>query len=140
MNIKEGRRQNHLLLYTALPLDLGVATASFALLGSSLPNHTPPHLNLTRPGSGCFPLEISPSEADIGVLPPGRSARAFVTVRNAECGTAISLRFESSCPCVSPAPCASREAVDRSSALTSDLVRASTLHLMAPEVGGPIVG
>ena len=60
MNIERGRGQNHLLSYAALPLALGVATAVFALLGSSLPNHIPSPFASDKAADPTFPARDQP--------------------------------------------------------------------------------
>ena len=66
----------------------------------------PPPSNLTRPGSGFFPLEINPNPVDLGTLAPGRSAQTTITLHN-PCPLMVSVdRIETSCQClrVGPAP------------------------------------
>jgi len=60
MNIKRVRRQNRLILCATLPLALGVATASLALLGSSLPNHNPPPRTSDKSVEPTFPARDQP--------------------------------------------------------------------------------
>jgi len=83
---------------------LGSLTAlSLALLGSTPPNQIPPPLKLASSTGPRFPLEISPDPISLGILDPGRSAVAKLTLRNSGSHPVIVAWVETSCPCLSVA-------------------------------------
>jgi len=104
MNTERGRGQNRVLLYASLPLVLGVATASFAILGSSLSNDTPPPLNPTSSENRHFPLEISPDPIDLDVVHEGEGIERPLSLRNTRDDALTLERVETSCACVRVSP------------------------------------
>jgi len=91
-----------LVLWASIPAAVGFCTLLLPLLGPSPSTHTPhPTIESTR---ARFPLEISPDPVDLGVLPPGRSAQATISLRNPGPRPVSVERIETSCPCIRAEP------------------------------------
>jgi hypothetical protein len=96
--------RTHLFTWSALSTSVILVPFALLTLDSLTPNHTTPPSNLKSSARQRFPLEISPDPVDLGILLPGQSAQATITLHNPGPHPVSVEQIETRCPCIRVEP------------------------------------